>query len=443
MHVLMLGLSHVSTPVAVREQASMSLNSIPPLLSHLLTRPQVLEAVILSTCNRTEIYAVVETLEVGRTSLAHFLCSETNLGPSTVEAHAEYLAGDEAMTHLFRVTAGLESLVLGEGQILSQVKDAHGKALECGGAGAILDRLFRAAVTAGKRARTETDIARGAVSISSAAVELARQALGDLSDRSILLLGAGKMSALAAKLFAGYGLREILVSNRSTESAIELAKQVGGTTLPWIDMAQGLTQVDVVLCGTGAPHHVIELADVEALLRDRTRPLLMIDISVPRNLDPRLRQLSCVTLFDIDDLHSVAQRNRAERAGIVDEVMEILDEEYRDFQQWVKNFRMTPMITSLRHRVEGLRELELQRFWSKHGESFTPEQRELISDMTHALVNKILHQPTSELKRMPSAQQEHHASALKELFGLKVENLDEHYRRKIDERRNRAISLNP
>lgn len=442
MHVLMLGLSHVSTPVAVREQASMSLSSIPQHLSHLLHRPQILETVILSTCNRTEIYAVVETLDGGRASLAQFLCSETNLSPATVEAHAEYLDGDEAMSHLFRVTAGLESLVLGEGQILSQVKEAHGKALECGAAGAILDRLFRAAVTAGKRARTETDIARGAVSISSAAVELARQALGDLRGRSILLLGAGKMSKLAAKLFAGYGIENIIVSNRSVESAAELAKQVGGTTLPWIDMAASLTRVDVVLCGTGAPHHVIELADVEHLLRDRERPLLMIDISVPRNLDPKLRQLPCLTLFDIDDLHSVASRNRAERAGIVDEVMQILDDEYLEFQQWVKNFRMTPMITSLRHRVEGLRELELQRFWSKHSESFAPEQRALIEDMTHALVNKILHQPTAELKRMPSAQQEHHASALKELFGLKVENLDEHYRRKIDERRNRQIPLN-
>ena len=441
MHVLMLGLSHVSTPVSIREQASMSLCSLPQLLSDLLARPQVLEGAILSTCNRTEVYAVVETLEVGRQSLAKFLSSETGISEATIEAHAVYLSGHEAMRHLFQVTAGLESLVLGEGQILSQVKDAHAKALESGAAGAILDRLFRAAVTAGKRARTETEIARGAVSISSAAVELAKQALGDLHGRSILLLGAGKMSKLAAKLFHGYGIARTIVSNRTFEAAEELAKQVGGETIPWIDMAQSLSEADVVLCGTGAPHYVLELADVAGRLRDRTRPLLLIDISVPRNLDPKLRQIPCVTLFDIDDLQTVADRNRSERAGVVDEVMAILDAEFAEFQQWIQNFRMTPMIASLRHRIDSLRELEVQRFWGKHSDHFTPEQQALIEDMTQALVNKILHQPTAELKRMSPIQQDRNASALKELFGLKVENLDEHYRRKIHERRNRQISL--
>lgn len=441
MHVLMLGLSHVSTPVAVREQASMNLCAIPSLLGRLLANPHVLEAVILSTCNRTELYAVVETLDAGKRTLAQFLCAETGLSEPTVTEHVEYLDGDDAMLHLFRVTAGLESLVLGEGQILGQVKDAHGKALECGGAGAILDHLFRAAITAGKRARTETEIARGAVSISSAAVELARQALGNLQGRSILLLGAGKMSKLAAKQFTGDGINRIIVANRTVESAEELAVQVGGETIPWIELGNCLEHVDVVLCSTGAPHHVIALADVERLLRKRVRPLLLIDISVPRNLDPKLRQLSCVTLFDIDDLQAVAGRNRAEREGVVDEVMGILDAEYAEFQQWVRNFRMTPMITSLRQQIEGLRDSETQRFRAKHGDAFSTEQQRLIDELTQSLINKILHQPTSELKRMNPVQQERHALALKQLFDLKVENLDEHYRRKITERRNRQITL--
>jgi len=438
MHVLMLGLSHVSTPVEVRERASMSGSALPGYLARLLNMPQVLEAVILSTCNRTEIYAVVETLPGGRESLAGFLHAETGLATETLQEHAEFLADQEAIDHLFRVSAGLESLVLGEGQILSQVKEAYSKALETGAAGVLLDRLFRAAVTAGKRVRTETDIARGAVSVSSAAVELARHTFGDLTGASILLLGAGKMSELAAKLLSGYGIQEIRVANRTTETAEQLAKNVGGKAIAWIDLAPSLAQSDVIICCTGAPHYVLKASDLEPLIAGRERPMVFIDISVPRNLDPDLRQLSCVQLYDIDDLQSVADRNRSERAGIVDEVLAILADETAQFEDWVKNFRLTPMITSLRERIGSLRELELQRFWGKHADDFSPEQRAMVEEMTQALINKILHQPTAELKRMSGPEQQRHASALKALFGLKVENLADHYRRKITERRSRV-----
>lgn len=438
MHVLMLGLSHVATPVEVRERASMTGSALSGYLARLLNAPQVLEGVILSTCNRTEIYAVVETLPGGRESLAGFLHGETGLERQTLEEHAEFLADQEAIAHLFRVAAGLESLVLGEGQILSQVKEAYARALETGAAGVILDRLFRAAVTAGKRVRTETDIARGAVSVSSAAVELARHTFGDLQGASILLLGAGKMSELAAKLLGGYGIREIAVANRTAETAEQLARNVGGKAIAWIDLAPTLAQSDVVLCCTGAPHHVLKASDLEPLIGERTRPMVFVDISVPRNLDPDLRTIPCVQLYDIDDLQSVADRNRTERAGIVDEVLAILAEETAEFEDWAKNFRLTPMITSLRDRIGTLREHELQRFWGKHADAFSPEQRALIEEMTQALVNKVLHQPTAELKRMAGPEQQRHASALKALFGLKVENLADHYRRKITERRRRA-----
>lgn len=438
MHVLMLGLSHVATPVEVRERAAMSGSGLPGYLAKLLNEPQVHEAVILSTCNRTEIYAVVETPQEGRQSLIGFLHAETGLATATIEEHAEFLGDQEAIAHLFRVAAGLESLVLGEGQILSQVKDAYHKALETGAAGVILDRLFRAAVTAGKRVRTETDIARGAVSVSSAAVELARHAFGDLTGASILLLGAGKMSELAAKLLSGYGLKEIAVANRTTDTAEQLARAVGGRAIAWIDLAQTLGQSDVIICCTGAPHYVLKADDLEPLIAGRTRPMVFIDISVPRNLDPDLRALPGVQLYDIDDLQSVADRNRTERAGIVDEVLAILAEETAEFEAWTKNFRLTPMITSLRERIGSLRDMELARFFGKHAEGFSPEQRAMVEEMTQALVNKILHQPTAELKRMSGPDQQRHASALKALFGLKVENLNDHYQRKIAERRRRV-----
>lgn len=413
-------------------------SALPGFLARLVSWPHVLEAVILSTCNRTEIYTVVETLPEGRQSLSGFLHGETGLPMATIEEHAEFVADQDAIDHLFRVAAGLESLVLGEGQILSQVKEAYHKALETGAAGVILDRLFRAAVTAGKRVRTETDIARGAVSVSSAAVELARQTFGDLTGASILLLGAGKMSELAAKLLSGYGLKEIVVANRTTESAEQLATKVGGRALAWIDLAPTLAQSDVILCCTGAPHYVLKASDLEPLITGRERPMVFIDISVPRNLDPDLRTLPGVQLYDIDDLQSVADRNRNERAGIVDEVLAILAEETAEFDAWAKNFKLTPMITSLRDRFGALRDLELQRFWGKHTEAFSPEQRAMVEEMTQALVNKILHQPTAELKRMSGPEQQRHASALKALFGLKVENLSDHYRRKITERRSRV-----
>lgn len=443
MHVMMLGLSHHATPVEVRERAAMSESKLPQTFANLLAYPEVLETVILSTCNRAEIYTVVESIEDGREALLSFMEGETGLSRGVLEAYAEFLTDAEAIAHLFRVAAGLESLVLGEGQILSQVKDAYAAALGHGGAGVILDRLFRAAVTAGKRARAETDIARGAVSVSSAAVELARHTLGDLTGATVLLLGAGKMSELAAKLLGGYGIGRVVVANRSFESAEQLANKVGGEAIPWIDMAPTLAHADVVICCTGAPHYILSASDVAGRLRERTsaRPIVFIDISVPRNLDPELRRVPGVELFDIDDLHSVASRNRAERAGIVDEVVGILDHEIAEFQTWVKNFRLTPMITSLRTRIGSLRETELQRFWTKHSEAFTLEQQTMIEEMTQAMVNKILHQPTAELKRMSLPQQQRHASALKALFDLKVENLTDHYRRKIDERRSRTAPL--
>lgn len=438
MHVLMLGLSHVATPVEVRERAAITASALPGYLARLLNEPQVLEAVILSTCNRTEIYTVVESLPEGRQSLAGFLHGETGLPTETIEEHAEFVSGQEAIAHLFRVSAGLESLVLGEGQILSQVKEAYAKALEVGAAGVILDRLFRAAVTAGKRVRTETDIARGAVSVSSAAVELARQTFGDLNGASILLLGAGKMSELAAKLLSGYGLKEIAVANRTTETAEQLARNVGGRAIAWIDLAQTLAVSDVIICCTGAPHYVLNASDLAPLLGERERPMVFIDISVPRNLDPDLRELPGVQLYDIDDLQSVAQSNRNERASIVDDVLAILAEETIEFESWAENFKLTPMITSLRERIGSLRELELQRFWGKHAATFSPEQQAMVEEMTQAMINKILHQPTAELKRMGGMEQQRHASALKALFGLKVENLADHYRRKITERRRRS-----
>jgi glutamyl-tRNA reductase len=443
MHVVLLGLSHAATPVEIRERATFSARALPATLSRLAATPGLHEAVLLSTCNRTELYAIADSVADGHAALARFLQAETELPAEAIAVHGELLSDADAVTHLFRVAAGLESLILGEGQILGQVKDAHATALEHGTAGVVLDRLFRAAVTAGKRARTETDIARGAVSVSSAAVELARDTLGGLSGKSILLLGAGKMSELAARQLGGYDLGRVMVANRSFESAQQLAAAVGGEAIAWIDLAPSLAQVDVVLCSTGAPHHVLTASDLAPVMRDRAeRPLVLIDISVPRNLDPALREVPGVTLCDIDDLQAVATRNRAERAGVVDAVAAILAAEIDEFQSWVQTFQLTPMITSLRSRVEAMRELEWHRFTGKHQTEFTPEQLRLVEEMTRSLVNKILHQPTAELKRMTPPQQRRHASALKALFGLKVEDLSEHYRRKIDARRAR-LSANP
>lgn len=441
MHVLMLGLSHASAPVEVRERVSFSGQGLAMGLSMMLSRPAILEGAILSTCNRTELYAVVSSLEEGREALRSFILESRQLPPAVFEEFFYFLENDEAIRHLFRVSGGLESQILGEGQILSQVKDAQAAAQLHRTMGAVLDSLFRFAVTAGKRVRTETEISRGAVSVSSAAIELAKETLGGFDGKSILILGTGKMGELAAKQLPSYNFGKIYVANRTLESAQKLAETIGGEAVPFHAMQEALEVVDMLVCSTGAPHYVLTPSEMEPVVAKRGgKPLLIMDVSVPRNIDPALGSLAGVTVCDVDDLQSVAARNRKEREAVAREVERILEDEINHYHTWLKNFRMTPTISSFRNKAQELRDQELARFWDRHAHAFSPEQRQLVEAMTQALVNKFLHQPVTSLKNMNALQQHHHASALQTLFDLKVEDFQEHYLRRASERRTMPLA---
>jgi len=307
--------------------------------------------------------------------------------------------------------------------------------------GAVLDSLFRFAVTAGKRVRTETEISRGAVSVSSAAIELAQETLGGFDGKAIMLLGTGKMGELAAKQLPSYRFDKIYVANRTLESAQQLADRIGGDAVPFHAMQDALETIDMLICSTGAPHYVLTPSEMAPVVAKRGgKPLLIVDVSVPRNIDPALGSLPGITVYDVDDLQSVAARNRKEREAVALEAEGILEAEISHYQTWLKNFRMTPTISSFRNKAQDLRDQELSRFWEKNAHTFTPEQRALVDAMTQALVNKFLHQPLTSLKGMNALQQHHHASALQTLFDLKVEDFQEHYLRRNGERRTMPLA---
>ncbi|MFN3430896.1 MAG: glutamyl-tRNA reductase [Candidatus Sericytochromatia bacterium] len=436
MEIVMLGLGHATAPVNVREQTSFAGSALALGLSRLMARPGVYEAVILSTCNRTEIYAAVEDATAGREALAGFLCDEKALDGEALAAYFQFREGTEAVRHLFRVAAGLESQIVGESQILKQVKDAHAAAQLHRTTGSITDTLFRYALMAGKRARTETEISCGAVSTSSAAIELAKETLGSLEGRTALILGSGKMGELAARHLNALGISRLFVANRTTESAERLAEQLGGQAVPFTALHEVLESVDVLFCCTGAPHHVLGHADLAPAVAGRGQaPMLVIDLSVPRNVAPEVAGLSGVRLYDIDGLEGIANRNRAERGEAAREVALIVEDEITGFVAWLKNFQMGSTIASLKSKFNGLRETELERFLSKHGSSFAPAQQALLEQLTQALTNKFLHGPVSQLRDMTAMQQQQHAHTLVELFGLQVEDASERYQRRLRERR--------
>ncbi len=429
--LLMLGLGHASAPVEVRERVAFSGQGLAMGLSKMVSRPAILEGAILSTCNRTELYAVVTSLAAGKEALRAFLLEERDMPAEVFEEFFFFLEGDAAIRHLFRVSGGLESQILGEGQILSQVKGAQAAAQLHRTMGSVLDSLFRFAVTAGKRVRAETEISRGAVSVSSAAIELAKETMGGFDDKVIMILGTGKMGELAAKQLPSYNLRKIYVVNRTMESAEHLAERIGGEAVPFHAMRDALERIDMLICSTGAPHYVLTPSEMKSVIASRKgRPLLVVDVSVPRNIDPALGNMPGVTVYDVDDLQLVASRNRSERQAVAEEAEAILDSEISGYRTWLKNYRMTPTISSFRSKAHALREQELNRFWDKNAHAFTPEQRQLIDAMTQAMTNKFLHQPLSSLKGMNALQQHHHASALRTLFDLEVEDFQEHYLRR-------------
>jgi glutamyl-tRNA reductase len=420
--VVVLGLSHRTAPVALRERLTVVPEQGDAVLRELAALPGIREAALLSTCNRVEIYAVAADKEGALGALAGDLARRAVIPGAELDPHLYSRLEGEAVHHLFRVAASLDSLVIGEPQILGQVKEAYQAAEEAGTLGSALNALRNRTLAAAKRVRTETGIGRNAVSISYVAVELARKIFGELKDKNVLLVGAGKMSELAAKHLVRSGGRATVLGGRTFEKAAELAAALGGKAAPFESLRDELARADIVISGTGAPGLVIHPADVESARAARrgrhARPLFLIDIAVPRDIDPAVRKMGGVFLYDLDDLKAVAEANVRERLKEAAAAEALVEREVREFLDWQKAREAVPLLNELRRRAEEIRRHELDKAKRRIG-PLTPEQDEAIEAATTAIVNKLLHSPTVHLKEAArESDAPEQLSLIRKLLGL-------------------------
>lgn len=420
MSVVVVGLNHRTVPLDVLERMTVDARQLPKALHDLRSRPHLSEAVVLSTCNRTEIYAQAERYHGALDDVRTFL---TDLSGLNVDAFADHLYAyhdDMAVAHLFKVAAGLDSAVVGESEILGQVRAAVDAAKAEGAVTSELDRLFTAALAAGRRARVETGIGRGTTSVSQAAVAMAADRLGSLEGRRILVLGAGEIGAgMAAALAGTDGLEEILVANRTRSRAVELAKRIGGRVVDFGELGSALVEVDLVLTSTGASSMIVDADDVAAVMEERRcRPLLMVDVAVPRDVDPAADQIDGVTVLDMDDLRAFADASLADRRREIPLVQTILANEVARYHERVAAREVAPLIVELRERAEQIRQAEIDRLAARNG-GLDPAVREQVDVVTRGIVNKLLHEPTVRLKEeAATARGERLAEALRQLFSL-------------------------
>ncbi|MBA2448727.1 MAG: glutamyl-tRNA reductase [Chloroflexi bacterium] len=416
MQILALGLDHHRADVRLRERLQVADGELPWVLGQL--REQIAEGAILSTCNRTELYALVGHRETGRRAAIRFLADARRV---PTEAFAGALAErwqEDAIRHLLRVSCGLESMIVGEHQILGQVRAAGDAARAAGSAGPILSRLFRDALTVGKRARVESGIARNAVSVSSAAVELAQKALGGLDGRTALVIGAGKMGSLAARSLLAKGVSRVLVISRTTERARMLAERVGGVTLAWDRLEEGLAASDLVIASTAATDCVVTREVMGRALADRReRPLVVVDIAVPRDVEPAVGDLAGCSLYNIDDLAAVQEANLAARRLEAVKVEVMIEREVEKFMGWWIGHEVAPTIAELVARAEEIRLAELERGLARL--DLSERERNAVNAVTTAIVNKMLHRPIVALKARGGRHDANvYVHAVRELFGL-------------------------
>jgi glutamyl-tRNA reductase len=416
--VVLVGMSHRTAPLALRERLAVP-DPVPPLRK-LAASDEIDEAVLLSTCNRVEVVATTRHPDAARLRIRSFLrreLAERDLGPEVERSLYEHVDGD-AMRHVLRVACSLDSMVLGEPQILGQVKEAWRRAAECGAAGPVLARLFQQAFQAAKRVRSETRLAERPVSLARVAVDLARRIFEDLADRRALLVGAGEMVEAAAQALREAGLAELSVANRTPERAAELAARAGGTAHGLDELPRLLPAADVVLASIAAAEPVLTPALLDAALRARRGlPLLVIDLGVPRNADPAVDRIDNVYLYDVDDLGSVAEDNAHARQQERARAEAIVEEQKQRFDGWLAALRAVPTIRHLRERAEAIRAAELERVLARL--ALGPGEREIVDYLTRAIVSKLLHEPVTQLRR--AAEREGGVAVLevaRVLFGL-------------------------
>jgi len=416
--VVVIGLNHRTAPLDLLERMAVGEGQLPKALHDLCTRPNLSEALVLSTCNRTEVYAVAERFHGAYSDIRGFLADFSFLPPEEFADHLYVHYDTAAVAHLMSVAAGLDSAVLGESEIQGQVKHAWERAREQGAAGQTLNLLLRHALEAGKRARSETGIARNIASVSQAAVAMAGERLGGITGTTVLVVGAGDMGEGMAVALAGAGAAQVLVANRTPGRAAALAARIGGEPVPLVELPERLAEADVLLTSTGSRAPIIEPDDVAPIMAGRGRPLLIVDIAMPRDVDPGVGDVEGVTLLDMDDLRRFAALGVAERRREVAAVETILNAEIDRYLGATSAREVAPMIVALRQRAEAVRASELDRFRGRY-DDLDPRQLELVEAVTRGLVAKLLHQPTVVLKDAAgSARGDRLVAALRELFEI-------------------------
>ena len=419
MHAIVVGLNYKTAPVEIREKLSFIESELPQAMEALQKQKSILENVIVSTCNRTEIYAVVDQLHTGRHFVKQFLADWFDLPVESFSSYLTIREEDEAIEHLFKVTAGIDSMVLGETQILGQVKKSFLSGQEIGTTGTIYNQLFKQAVTFAKRAHNETAIGENAVSVSYAAVELAKKIFGSLKRKHVAILGAGKMGELAIENLYGSGVGKVTVINRTFEKAESLAAKFHGEAKSMKELQCSLLEADILITSTGATDYVIDYELMEFVERLRKgKPLFVVDIAVPRDIDPRVGDLPNVFLYDIDDLQGIVEANLAERERAAADITSMIGKEVTQFKDWVATLGVVPVISALRKKASRIQEETMISIENKMPD-LTDRERKILSKHTKSIINQLLKEPILQAKEMANSSKANEQLRLfQQIFGI-------------------------
>jgi len=418
-NLILVGVNHKTTPVEIREKLAFTKGKIEQSVDHLFNFPDIIEHTILSTCNRVEIYARANCQDSAIKSIKEFICDFHGLSLVELEDHFYSYRNKEAVEHLFRVSSSLDSMILGEAQILGQVKDAYSLAKDLRSTGLVLNQLFKKAFSIAKKVREETGIAERSVSISSAAVELAQKIFDDLENRTVMLVGTGEMAELAAKHLISYGVKTVYVTSRTYDRAVNLARTLNGSALDFEAFKNELHRADIVITSTSAPNFIIKKEMVEKAIHERkNKPIFFIDIAVPRDIEPDVNDLENIYLYDIDDLQVVVTANMKEREKEAENAMNFISQEVTKFNNWVGTLDAVPTIVEIRKKAENIRMQEIEKTLKKISH-LSEDDKKLLRQMSSSMVNKILHKPTIKLKQKTQSEDGHvYLKAIRHLFHL-------------------------
>lgn len=422
MFPVVVGLNHRTAPVEVREKMSFHHSKIQGILQELKCYPGLQGVVIMTTCNRLEVYAATTDVEIGQKSIMEFLSRHAELDEGQLYQYLYVHTLYDAVRHLFRVVSGLDSMVLGETQILGQAAKAYEQAAQAGVTNKVMNVFFQNALTVGKRVRTETQIDQHPVSISYTAVEMAKQAFGSLNEKYILVVGAGEMSALTTKHLVAAGACGVVVSNRSHARASKLATECGGNAVPYEELEGCLALADIVISATASVNFILLPDQIERAMQARQgRPLLLIDIAVPRDIHPSVGDIPGITLYDIDDLRGVVDQHQQAREAAAHQAEGIIEEEMSQFLKWHNSLFVIPTIVALQERGQQIKEVQLARALERLG-GLTPKQEKVVRSLANSIVNQILHTPIRNLKEYATTRQGHlYTEILQNLFDIDVQ----------------------